>query len=69
MYFLKDTHCSDCGGDNLVVPAHIKDENGKDKIVVDSGVCQDCLREYVLPDDEYHMFGRRYCYVRKDAQV
>ncbi|MEW6770050.1 MAG: hypothetical protein AB1330_01470 [Bacillota bacterium] len=68
MYFLKDTHCSICGGDILVIPAHIK-ENGKSKIVVDGGTCQGCLRNIVLPDDEYHDFVRRHCYVRKDSAL
>jgi hydrogenase maturation factor HypF (carbamoyltransferase family) len=61
-YYLKDTRC-ECGGEFLVIPAYVQ-EDGKKKVLVDSAVCQRCLREIVLPDDDYHEFGRRYCYVR-----
>jgi len=48
----------------LVTPTRVEDENGRVRTLVDSGVCQCCLRECVLPEEEYHTFIRRYCYVR-----
>jgi len=62
MYFLKDVRCK-CGGEFLVIPAFVK-ENGKKEVLVNGATCQDCLRDIVLPDENYYEFVRRYCYVR-----
>lgn len=52
MFYLKGVRCK-CGGKFLIQKFHDKK---KGKYYVDGAICQGCLKNEILPDEEYRTF-------------
>ena len=59
MYILKDTSCTRCGGIITIIGSQ---ETGDERPVVSHGVCTTCLKNVVLPQDEFFSFVQENCY-------
>ncbi len=58
---LKDTKCTSCGGRIGVLKTT---EKGKD--FVNCGRCISCLKDVVLPCEDYYIFVNRHCETFKE---
>jgi hypothetical protein len=58
-YKLSD--CSHCGGNVIVIPCLIEDKYGRKVKAVSHGTCDSCLRDVVLPTEEFAGFVMQHC--------
>ena len=61
MYVLKQRMCDRCKSYISVSSYRERDENGKDRLVVDCGTCITCGKIEILPQDDFKEFVSEHC--------